>query len=201
MKHIISVKKLFLFIISMSAAYSMEEQSKLQSRFSVLTRQKTHAQFYPDVTTETEDKQQQAARCFKVLLGSEFNTRTISTEPRITFSDAKRYCDWASMYKNVPQAKEWFPADPEIIKRYINKIMFTAFYTFPSGSTYFGPEPGKEQAAFNVACEKLWKDKEALDDVLGQETKDFTEIDNRFNYIIALVRNFKLNPPQRNKLE
>lgn len=194
------MKKLVLFILCMPVAHAME-QSGVLSRFALLTHEKTHTQFYPDVTTETEDKQQQAARCFKALLKLEFHSPVnCPQQPRVTFGDAKSYCEWASMYKNLPQAKQLFPIDPAIIKRYTNSIMFAVFYTYPSGSPYFGPVPGQEQRILDWACEKIWKDKEALDSVLGEQTKDFTEIHSRFGQLITALRNFKTNP-RRNNLE
>jgi hypothetical protein len=192
------MKKLVLFILCMPVACAMEQTGVL-SRFALLTHEKTHTQFYPDVTTETEDKQQQAASCFKALLQLEFHALVdCPQQPRVSFGDAKSYCEWASMYKDLPQAKEWFPVDPAIIKRYTNSIMFATFYMYPSGSPQFGPVPGQEQHMLDWACEKIWKDKEALDSVLGEQTKDFKEIHSRFGQLMAALRNFKTNPRRNN---
>jgi hypothetical protein len=193
------MKKLVLFILCMPLAYAMEQTGVL-SRFALLTDEKTHARFYPAITTETEDKQKQAARCFKALLQLEFHCPVnFSQQPRVSFGDAKYYCDCASIYKDLPQAKECFPVDPAIIKRYTNTIMFATFYMYPSGSPYFGPVPGQEQPMLDWACEKIWNDKEALDLVLGEQTKDFKEIHSRFGQLMTALINFKTNSRRNNR--
>lgn len=190
------MKYLLLLLASMPTLYAMHPQTQ---RTITRFREKIRTEFYPDVTPTNEEQQRSVSRCFGVLKGYKFYVEPPSDLSRtITFEDAKKYCELASMYCNDPRL---FPIDSNIIKRYINLIMFGMFYPDGSGSVYFGPPPGKEELAFYLACQKIWQQKQSLDKVLGWQTEDFSEIQKHFNAIMHAIAFVKQNPPRRNKLE
>lgn len=193
------MKCLLLLLSCAPSIYSMHPQTQ---RTIADFREKTRTEFYPDVTPVNVDQQEAVTRCFNVLKRLKFYVEPSSElSNTITFADAKKYCEWASLYKNMPLASRWFPVDPAIIKAYINLIMFSMFYPDGSGSVCFGPPEGKEELACYLACQKIWKEKANLDALLGLTTKNYFEIQKQFSAIAAAVAYVKQNPPQRNKLE
>ncbi|CAN5182368.1 hypothetical protein BH09DEP1_BH09DEP1_4040 [soil metagenome] len=191
------MKQLLLFcILLVTAARGME----LASRTTALNtfRNRKQAEYFPNVSVPNEQDWHVVNSCFAELLKLELGGQ----EVKVTFADAKRYCEFAQMYRDLPQAQEWFDADHvATIRRLTDSIMAVAFYPEGRQLPHFGPPPGKEAQVLYLAYEKVLSDPLSMSAILKEELTDPRILHTRFESVVAALRAFKVNPPQRNKLE
>lgn len=175
-----------------------------QSSAISIFRKRTLDTFYPSIDVPKEDAGWQTiAVCFRELLKLEFYPHASHSpqHPKVTLADAKRYCEWHAMYNNMAQFERFFVVDPAIIQRLTNLIMLATFCPDGSGSPYFGPPAGKEELAVTLAYLKVWEDKPSLCAILNESSQDLVLLHNKFEFILTALRNFKVHPPKRDKLE
>lgn len=199
------MKKLLLFVFIAHLSYTMQQPAGMIPRTTAINeyRQKNKDTYYPDITLSTEQDWQKASFCFNELLKLDFYPRAKKTNqcPKVTFADAKRYCEYKTMYRNMHEFQSSFVVDDAIIKRLTNLIMFGTFYPDGSGSSDYGPPPGTEELAIFLTYEKVWRNPASLRAVLNEPLDSDDQIYYRFEEILVALENFKIKLPQRNKLE
>lgn len=190
-------KLVFLLIFYFSVSLNLCAMQQ-PSQFLQLTREKIRTQFFPDLTVPSDQDWQTVNDCFSEVLKLELSWQ----EQKVTFADAKRYCEFASMYRNLRSAAEWFDKDHvETIKRFTNLIMFAVFYPDGSGSPYFGPISSEVEHLVKHSYGKIIHNLRDMNAIFNIQSPDFVEINSRREQLVTVLRNFKTNPFQRNKLE
>lgn len=188
------VKIAFGFILYFSFSINLSAMQSPDKSALDTYRKKSQAEFFPNVTVPNDQDWHIVMHCFSELLKLELS----SPESKITFKDAKQYCEYARML----QVQEYFDAYyVATIKRFTNLIMFAVFYPAGSGSPYFGPSSDSAAQVVAHRYRTILQNPEDMNAIFSTQSPDFAEIDNRLKLLITAVRNFKTNPPRRNKLE
>lgn len=156
-------------------------------------REEMRATYYPDLIMPNEQEWAAVTRCFRALLKLDFYPSVLTQEPRITFADAKQYYDVGCMYESIFPA-HFPPFYRVLITRWTNKVMCAAFYPDGPKGKYVIPAEGKEEQVITRAHEKVVRE------FWGQEDQEQGSI-LVFEDMIESVKDFKINPPKRDKID
>lgn len=193
------MKQLLFFILLTTIAQGMQQMPRTTA--IIFYREKNRQEFFPSLTVPSEGDWYTVNNCFRELLNLEFYPSSAQGQ-KITFADAKRYCDFATKYRDVPDGADWFcPEYQAAIKRFTNLVMFATFYPDGSGSERFGPPTAKQKQVILHAYSKVTQNIVDMRAILNMPVQDFTTVAHRFEQIVAALRAFKANPTQHYKSE